>query len=478
MATVEPRPAEGPGADGEDDNRDDDRDDRHARDGGPDDQSGGERHEPELVWEDAEDAYLDGDRQLAPGTARSALAHRSFRVLFLGAFASNIGTWMQNAVLGAYAYEVTGSASFVGLLVFAQLGPLLIFSTVGGMLADLVDRKKLLVVLAVEQLLFSVALALTTGGGAPNQALLVGIVLLIGIGQALHAPAYASLLPQLVPREDLTGAVALNSTQMNASRVVGPAIGSAIYATVGVSWVFGLNALTFVAVIVGVMATTMPPVIPATGPRGWRRLVSGFGIARRDQVVRRCLITMTLFSFFSLPFVTQMPVLAHDNLGIDPDSVAYGALYACLGFGAVLGSLSIGTVFARIPKRWIVRWGLVAFAITVTVLALLRAPGLAYPATIAVGFAYFATVTSLATVLQEDLDDAVRGRVMALWIMSFGGTVPIGGLVFGPVVEATSITVVMIFGAMVALLLGIAGFVLTSEPGRRRAALRAANRAA
>jgi len=416
----------------------------------------------ELTAEDAEDAFVDGDRQLAPGTARSALSHRSFRIIFFGAFASNIGTWMQNAVLAAYAYDVTGSPSFVGLLVFAQLGPLLIFSTVGGMLADVVDRKKLLIVVAVEQLLFSVVLALTTGGDDPNKALLVGIVLCIGIGQAIHAPAYASLLPQLVPKDDLTGAVALNSTQMNASRIVGPAIGSAIYATVGVAWVFAINAVTFLAVIGAVMITVMPPVVAAVGPRGWRRLVSGFGIARRDRIVRGCLITMTVFSFFCLPFVTQMPVLAHDNLGIDPDSVAYGALYACLGFGAVLGSLSIGTVFSSASKATIVRWGLIAFAATVAVLALLRSPGLAYPATVAVGFAYFATVTSLATVLQEDLDAGVRGRVMALWIMSFGGTVPIGGLVFGPVVEATSITAVMLAGAAVALLLGVVGASLTA----------------
>ena len=411
-----------------------------------------------LTVEDVEDALLDGDRQHEPGTARSALSHRPFRILYFGAFASNVGTWMQNAVLAAYAYDVTRSPSFVGLLVFAQLGPLLIFSTVGGVLADEVDRKVLLVVVAVQQLVFSLALAVTTHGSDPNRALLVGLVLIIGIGQALHAPAYSSLLPQLVPRDDLAGAVALNSTQMNASRVIGPPIGSAIYATVGVSWVFALNAFTFVAVIVAVLLTTIPAVVPSSGPKGLRRLVSGFGIARRDSVVARCLVTMTLFSFFCLPFVTQMPVLAFDNLGIDPDSVAYGSLYACLGVGAVLGSLSIGTVFSKISKDGIVGWGLVGFAASVAALAVLRLPALAYPTTVVVGFAYFATVTSLATVLQQDLADAVRGRVMALWIMSFGGTVPIGGLVFGPVVERTSITAVMLVGAAVALLLGVESF--------------------
>lgn len=427
-----------------------------------------------LTAEDAEDAFVDGDRQYVPGTARSALSHRNFRVLYFGAFASNIGTWMQNAVLGAYAYDLTRSPSYVGLLVFAQLGPLLVFSTIGGILSDQLDRRKLLVAVAVEQTLFSFVLALFTTSDDPSRVVLFLLVLAIGIGQALHAPAYSALLPTLVPRADLGGAVALNSTQMNASRVVGPAIGSVIYVLLGVSWVFAFNAVTYVGVIIGVLVVAMPERVAETGLRGWRRLVSGFAIARRDRVVRRCLVTMTLFSFFSLPFVTQMPVVAEQNFGIDPDSVAYGLLYACLGIGAVLGSLSIGTVFAKVSKRWIVRWGLLGFAASVSALALLRQAPLAFPTTILVGFAYFAVVTALATLLQEDLDDAVRGRVMALWIMSFGGTVPIGGLVFGPVVEHTSITLVMLIGAGVAALLAVVAFAVTTDPGPRRRARLAA----
>jgi predicted MFS family arabinose efflux permease len=425
--------------------------------------------------EDALDSLVDYDRGIAPGTARSALAHPTFRALYAGAFVSNIGTWMQNAVLAAYAFKLTGSASFVGLIVFAQLGPMLLFSVLGGALADLVDRRRLLIGVAIQQALLSVALAVFTLQDDPSRIVLVGLVFAIGLGQAIHAPTYSAVLPALVGPEDLNGAIALNSTQMNASRVVGPAIGGVLFAAFGVSLVFALNAVTYLAVIAVLLAIRLPPVERDDGMvKGWRRLAGGFVVARHDPVVRRVLTTMVLFSFFCLPFVTLIPVLAENNLGIDPKSTAYGVLYACLGVGAVVGSLSIGTVFATSSKRRIVRRGLLAFAGFLVALALVRDPAPAFILMIIVGAAYFAIVTSLATLLQEQLDDRVRGRVMALWIMSFGGTVPIGSLVAGAVIEATSITVVMLIGAGAAALLGGYAYLFTREPGPRRTARRVA----
>ena len=147
-----------------------------------------------------EDALLEGDRVFVPGSARSAWQSRTFRRIYLGAFASNIGTWMQNVVLGALAYELTGSAVFVGVMMVAQLGPLLLFSTLGGMLADSVDRKKLLISLTVEQGVLSSLLGFVAFADHPNKALMVGIVALIGIGNALYAPVFSALLPVLVPR--------------------------------------------------------------------------------------------------------------------------------------------------------------------------------------------------------------------------------------------------------------------------------------
>jgi len=426
--------------------------------------------EPRLGAADAEDALVDADRTFTPGTARAALAYPTFRRLYWGAFGSNIGSWMQNAVLGAYALKLTGGAGFVGIIVFAQLGPLLLFSLIGGALADVVDRRLLLIAVAVEQLAFSIGLTLLTVHDDPNKVVLVGLVVAIGIGQAIHAPTYSAALPALVDREDLPGAISLNSAQMNASRVVGPAIGGVLYAAVGVSWVFALNAATYLIIIAVLLAIELPRVDrEACEPTGFRRLLGGFRIARDDRTIRRVLLTMASFSLFCLPFVVHVPVIAERNLGIDADSGAYGLFYACMGTGAVIGSLSIGTIFATASKRRLVRQGLALFAASVTVLALAREPALAYPMMIVVGVAYFGTVTSLSTVLQEHLDDRVRGRVLALWVMCFGGTVPIGGIIAGYVIDATSITAVMLFGAAMAAVLGLYAYLFTTEPSGRRA---------
>jgi predicted MFS family arabinose efflux permease len=158
-------------------------------------------------------------------------------------------------------------------------------------------------------------------------------------------------------------------------------------------------------------------------------------------------------SLFSLAFVGLMPALAAENFDMRPRSLAYGLLYASFGAGAALGAVSIGTLLAGTSKPRIVRLGFVAFGGLLALFALIRTPALAYPIALVLGIAYFAVVTSLSTVLQAHLADHLRGRVMALWIMAFGGTVPIGVLAGGAIASHTSITAVVLFGAAVALLL-------------------------
>jgi MFS family permease len=402
--------------------------------------------------EEIEDAIVDGDRTFTPGSARSALRHRTFRRVFYGSFLSNVGTWMQNVVLGALAYDLTDSPTFVGIVLFAQLGPLMLLSVVGGALADTVDRRRLLITVAFTQLALSFVLAAVAAPERPSEVALVVVVFAIGIGQALFNPTYSAMLPQLVDREDLPGAIALHSAQMNGSRVIGPVIGALLDSAIGAPSVFTFNGVSYLFVIGSLLTVRLPaPVTHANSAKGLRRLGAGFAVARRDAVVRRCLVTIFTFSLVSLTFVGQFPVVAERNLGIDERSGAYGALYACFGVGAVVGALSIGTVFSQSSKERIVRVSLVAYAAALTVFALVRAPALAYPVVLVVGLTYFAFITSLSTVLQSDLADHERGGVMALWIMGFGGTVPIGNLIAGPIIEATSMTAVMLVGAVVAL---------------------------
>jgi MFS family permease len=410
-----------------------------------------------ISLEEIEDAVVDGDSVVPArsGTARAALSHRTFRIVFFGAFASNVGTWMQNVVLGAYAYELTHSATFVGVIIFAQLGPTLVLPMVGGLLADKVDRKRFLIILALEQLVFSLGVAIVVASPHPSHVALVVMVLMVGCGSAMFGPAYSAVLPGLVGKEDLPGAISLNSAQMNASRVIGPIIGGLLFPLIGAAWVFVGNAATYLFVVGALLMVTLPAVRqpPNQGSR-WHQLTAGIRVAREDRVVGRSLVTVFVFSLLALAFIGQMPVVAAHNLGINlSKSPDYGILYACFGTGALVGAISIGTVFARTSKPLLVRVFLVGYAVTLCAFALERSPLPAYFNVAVTGAFYFAFITALNTTLQARLAEEVRGRVLALWMMGFGGTVGIGNLLIGPVVEAVGITTVLLFGAGVALVL-------------------------
>ena len=188
--------------------------------------------------------------------------------------------------------------------------------------------------------------------------------------------------------------------------------------------------------------------------RPLEKILSGARIAWNDRLLRRIFVTMFTFSFFSLIFVGQMPEIAANSLGISEKSATYGYLYAAFGSGAALGAITVGTYLAAHSKAVVARRSLVAFAGLLTIFALTRDVTMAFVVVAILGFAYFMVITSLSIVLQEHIVDHVRGRIMALWIMSFGGTVPLGVLAGGYLVEAgTSITAVLVMGAVVALLL-------------------------
>ena len=394
----------------------------------------------------------------APGTAQAALRHRDFRIIYLCTFASNIGTWMQNVVLGAFAYKVTGNGAFVGLLYFCQLGPLLFLSMWGGVLADAVDRRRLLVTAQVAQALSSLGLAFAAIAAEPPLAVITGLVLAVGVANALGAPALSAILPTLVPREDLSGAVALTSIQTNLSRVVGPAIGGVLYAALGAqgaAWVFAINAATYGFAVVGLLWAVYPRrTTTEIAERGMGKVLSGVRIARRDPYILQLLLTLTSFSFFSVTFVGIMPQIAQNSFGIDPKSWQYGVLYAVFGIGAALGATSVGTVLAAREKISMLRPGFVVFAMLLTVFALLSSAPLAFVVVAILGGAYFHVITCLSTALQQHLVDDERGRVMALWIMGFGGTVPLGVLVAGPFTDRY-VRAVMLVGVVWALVLAV-----------------------
>jgi MFS family permease len=388
-----------------------------------------------------------------PGTARAALSYPDFRLLWIGLFASSIGTWMQNFTLPAYIDDRTHSAALVGLLVFMQLGPLLFLSIPAGVLADRYPRRPYLITMQASQMLFTVVLAGLVAGGAPLWTLFA-TQLLIGIANALNAPAFQASLPLLVHRQDLAGAVGLNSVMMNASRVLGPSL-AALLAVVGVSTsqVFLVNAATYLFLIAALAIVAIPDVRGTYAERGWRRLLTGVNIARRRRVLVRAFTTMFVFSLLSLVYIGLFPSVARLNFGIDATGAAYKWLYTIWGLGACLGALAVATFLHAIDKRRLVVVGLTGFAASLTVFALLRSVGPALPVSFVLGFFYFVLCTALITIVQQNLRDTERAAVMPLWFMAFGGTVPIGNLIFGPIVDAIGARPVLIGGAAVALVL-------------------------
>ena len=387
------------------------------------------------------------------GTVRAALQSRDFRAMFIGSFLSNIGTWMQNVVLPAYIYNRTGRASLVGIFIFAQLGPLLLLSIPAGVVADKFDRRRWLMFTQTVQMTFSFLLFPLAAADAPV-ALLFLAQLGVGIGNSLNAPAWSATLPSLVPPEDLPGAISLNSTIINGSRVIGPII-VALLANFGVSTsqVFLINSVTYLFVIFAVSRVTIPAIKPAGADQGWKQLMTGIRIARERPVVSRLLLSLATFSFLSLPYVGLFPAVARLNFGIDETGSTYRWLYATWGLGAALGGLAIGTVLVDVDKRRIIRWGFASFAVFIALFGLANTPLLAFLVAFPLGIAYFGTTTSMMTVLQSRLAPNERGRVMALWFMAFGGTVPLGNLLFGPVIDAIGARWVLVGGAVWSLVL-------------------------
>jgi len=367
---------------------------------------------------------------------------------------SNAGRWMQTAALGVLVWELTGSKELLGAIIFAQLGPLGILSLVGGSLADTMDRRKLLLACQTWQMVWTFVLAALLIDGDISVPLLLGIVFIIGLGQGLYAPAMTSVLPIVAGERNLSAAISLNSMQTNLTRVIGPALGGFLVTRWGFAEVFALNAFSYLFVLLAIFLTKLPAATSNRRPFK-ERVLGGFTVARRAPQVGRPLLMMCLFAFFCLPFIGQLPAIADENLGISPKSTTYGWFYATFGLGALLGALLVGTVFLHTPSSKIAPITLTGFAASLTALALQDVPVWAFAMIFLVGLFYFALPTALATAWQEHVDTSIRGRVAAIWVLAFGGTVPIANLLAGQIVERTSLTLVLLCGAAAALCLTV-----------------------
>ncbi len=394
---------------------------------------------------------ITDDHPRSHGTALAALRTPAFFVMWVGSFASNIGTWMQTVVLPAYIDRRTESGAMVGLFTFAQLGPLLLLSIPGGVLADKFPRKPWIATMQAGAMGLTLMMAWLVQVDASVWALLA-VQLLTGITNALNAPAMQGVVPALVHPADLPGAISLNSVMINGSRVIGPVIAAALMAQgMGVPTILVINAVTYVFIILAVKVVPFPHIGRATDAKGFDNLATGIRIVQRRTVLRRILLGLAMFSFLSLAFVGLFPTIARTNFGLDTSQSTYKWLYATWGLGAMTGALAVGTVFSKVDKRRLIAPLLLGFAAFLTVFSLLRDPAPAFPVGFGLGFCYFGMTTSMNTVFQQNLRNSERARVMSLWFMAFGGTVSIGNLVLGPVMDGIGATPVLLAGAVAAV---------------------------
>ena len=386
-----------------------------------------------------------------PGSARAAFSYRSYRIVWIGLLLSSIGTWMQNLALPAYIDHRTGSAKIVGFLIFAQLGPMLLLAIPGSIIADRVNRRVFLLAMQWLQLGFSLVLAAIVAIDGPIWGIFL-VQLVIGTGNALNAPAFQASIPLLVDRRDLAGAISMNSIQLNGSRVLGPTL-AAVLGLWGVSTagLFVINAVTYLFLIVAIGMVTIPDVRGDHSEKGWRQFLIGLRISRQRQILSRLLVAMSTFSLFSLVLVALFPSVTRLNFGVNSESSTFKTIYAVWGLGAFTGAVLSGTVLTRFRRSRIITFGFTGYGLALAAFALLRSPGPAYPVGFVVGIFYFMLATAMVTVFQENLRDTERVRVMPLWFMAFGGTVTIGGLVAGPIIDVIGARWVLLFGALFAI---------------------------
>jgi MFS family permease len=387
-----------------------------------------------------------------PRIAR-ALRHRDFRLFWTGNFLSNIGTWMQNIAQGWLVLQLTNSAFWLGLVGFAASFPILLFALVGGVIADHVNKRKMLMVTQSAMMTFAFIMAALAYFKIINVNEIIFLALGTGIAMSLNTPTYQALVPQLVPREDLTNAIALNSAQFNMSRVLGPTLGGFAMAIFGVAGNFFLNGLSFLAVLIALTRIRyIEPVLPQADhsvppqadninaprqghlspPRAaglWEKLKQGFIYAFRHSAMSSLILLVAIGSLLAIPYLTFVPYFARDVLGTGERGL--GVLMACSGAGAFLGAITIASL-THLRRRglFVVRAsaGFYAAIIAFTFSRNFYLSGLLLAVA---GYCMIISVATINSLLQHLAEDHMRGRVMSIYSTAFLGLPPIGCLVAG-----------------------------------------------
>jgi MFS family permease len=360
----------------------------------------------------------------------AALRHRNFRLYWFSQLVSLTGTWMQAVAQGWLVLELTSQPFWLGAVAAAGTLPVLAFSLFGGVAADRLPKRSLLMTTQSVSTLLALALWLLARTGQIRVWQVLVIALLLGTANALDMPARQSFVVEMVGREDLLNAIALSSFTFNAARVVGPAVAGAIVAAAGTATCFLVNAASFVPVIVALaMMRALPATPRAAGGSVAVHLREGFAFARRQRRFQGLIALVAAGSFFGFPCVTLLPAFARDVL--HTDARGYGLLMATTGLGAVVSALGLASrQKSGVGGGFVVGAGLV-FGAAMTLFAASRSFLTAVPLLVVAGGGMVAQAASVNTLVQAMVPDALRGRIMSMFTLVLMGAMPLGNLLIG-----------------------------------------------
>jgi MFS family permease len=381
-----------------------------------------------------------------PATLR-ALRHRNFQLFFSGQLISLIGTWMQSIAESWLVYRKTGSALLLGATAFASQIPVFVVAPLGGIVADRFNRQRVVIGTQISSMILALVFATLTLTGLIQVWHIFVLAALLGVVNAFDIPARQSFLVDMVGKEDLMNAIALNSTMFNGARIIGPSIAGILVARIGEGWCFLANGLSYIAVIGGLsmMRVTKPARLAAHGP-ALAHLIEGYRFARHTAPIRSLLLLLGLVSLVAMPYTVLMPVFA-DRI-LNGGARGLGILMGATGVGAMFGALTLATRSGVLGLgRW-VAFSCGGFGFFLAAFSFSHHFWLSAALLLPVGFCMMLGMSSSNTLIQAMTPDHLRGRVMAMYTMMFMGMAPFGSLFAGASAEHLGATFTVSVGAV------------------------------
>lgn len=395
----------------------------------------------------------------------SALKHHNYRLWFAGQLVSLVGTWMQTTAQGYLIFQITQSPIYLGYVSFASGMPSWLFTIYAGVIGDRVPRRTLLIITQTSMMVLAFILAGLVFFGTVQPWHILVLSFLLGVANAFDAPSRQAFVVELVEREDMTNAIALNSTMFNAATVVGPAVAGLTYALFGAAWCFTINGLSFLAVIAALILMRLKPVehlIKRGGPI-LEEIKAGFAFVRSNSAVRMLILNLGVISIFGNGLVTLIPDWAVKILG--GDVTTNGALLSFRGVGALVGALLIATLSRHGVKGKLWSYGSIVLPISMIFFAFMRWIPLSLFTITVVGLSFMLTVNTTNALVQSQIPDHLRGRVMGIYTLIFFGGMPLGSLLTGVLANYIGETQVIVLSAII--LAVFAGFIWFRRPELR-----------